>query len=95
METLVGLILPAVQPDLPTRWGTQLNGNKQTQCCSSFGLLLPTRWGTQLNGNAGTLTRNGERERLPTRWGTQLNGNWKRQGRKESKGNSPLAGEPN
>jgi len=62
---------------LPTRWGTQLNGNEKPiapQCVAS-NPTLPTRWGTQLNGNCpasiGLLLPN----ILPTRWGTQLNGN--------------------
>ena len=37
---------------LPTRWGTQLNGNLWPLSNFCFWLFqLPTRWGTQLNGN--------------------------------------------
>ena len=37
---------------LPTRWGTQLNGNLEAEAKLMTDLSqLPTRWGTQLNGN--------------------------------------------
>jgi len=66
---------------LPTRWGTQLNGN----CNHLPGDMnnshksLPTRWGTQLNGNPQMETSQMvcTESCLPTRWGTQLNGNFR------------------
>jgi len=62
--------------ELPTRWGTQLNGNPMDEGRVAMSLNhLPTRWGTQLNGNSSVLLGYNPLEELPTRWGTQLNGN--------------------
>ena len=72
METLTHTPILRVRGFLlPTRWGTQLNGNVFAPTLKrDMRSILPTRWGTQLNGNhdIGVLVI----DVLPTRWGTQL-----------------------
>ena len=51
METAVFESVVSGHCCLPTRWGTQLNGNWLVGPRLSGLGWLPTRWGTQLNGN--------------------------------------------
>ncbi len=43
---------------VPTRWGSQLNGNSSGLAIALTNVRgVPTRWGSQLNGNGGLLPR--------------------------------------
>ena len=75
METTNNSFVKQAIVRLPTRWGTQLNGNLLKLRPKDVSCLLPTRWGTQLNGNLGLDALADRSASLPTRWGTQLNGN--------------------
>ena len=65
---------------LPSRRGTQLNGNRVE--FDLYGLIrlgLPSRRGTQLNGNPSSevTASSAKPATLPSRRGTQLNGNYR------------------
>ena len=51
METLPVRYKLSLRNLVPTRWGTQLNGNSTNELLCDRLQKVPTRWGTQLNGN--------------------------------------------
>ena len=53
METTAAILTTITLAALPTRWGTQWNGNEylSKQLKTLIQTQLPTRWGTQWNGN--------------------------------------------
>ena len=50
---------------VPTRWGSQLNGNSLGGASGRAGSRVPTRWGSQLNGNLLPPRRLGGHELSP------------------------------
>jgi hypothetical protein len=51
METLQLKMGHHLVYEIPTRWGSHLNGNKHLDRLAPNHSVIPTRWGSHLNGN--------------------------------------------